>query len=162
MKKIFFIIGLTLLLSACNSLTPESPPMEKVVDDSVEEQAESPNLSTGIVAGSIEPSLKKIDSSSSNTFQYTLKNQTERKAVLLFPTTQLFDYEVHDELGKLLFTYSSGKEFIQTAKEIALQPAEEWSTSISLPNFEPGTYTLTVWSKAIENPYKQSTTFTVE
>ncbi|WP_335870845.1 BsuPI-related putative proteinase inhibitor [Bacillus sp. 2205SS5-2] len=166
MKKILVCLSLSLILAACGSVDSTSennsnnqkPQGEEEMNEKTPESSKEP---AGIIAGEVVPTLTETSENGTTTFQFMLKNQTEKKVVLHFSSGQLYDYELRNEQGEILLKYSEGKMFTQALEEVTLEPGEEWTIPLSF-KLKSGSYTFTFWMKAKENNYKQKVSFTVK
>ena len=114
----------------------------------------SNNENKGIVAGAVVPSLMKNEALGTHHYIFQLKNDTEKDVTLTMNSSQLFDYQLTDENGDVLYKDSDNKMYTQMLHENLLKPGETLDMEIdvseglaSLPN---GEYTLEVWSTAEE------------
>ena len=113
-----------------------------------QEAGEDMTVQKGIVAGAMEPSLTKQDSTEQNVYVYSVKNQTEQVKTFEFSSGQTIDFELRDKQGKVIYKDSKNKMYTQAMQEITVKQGEEFSQKIVLPELESGTYTLTVWMTA--------------
>ncbi|WP_078543813.1 BsuPI-related putative proteinase inhibitor [Litchfieldia alkalitelluris] len=95
-------------------------------------------------------------------FEFKLENQTEKEVTLTFSSGQEYDYVLqHEEIG-VIEQFSEGKFFIQAFKNLNIGKGEAKIYSISFPSLKKGTYSLMVWSTALEvKVLKQSVKFTI-
>jgi hypothetical protein len=102
----------------------------------------------GIVAGSIEPSVKvsKLETGGYQ-FTFTFKNQTEREQTLIFRNGQRFDYGIYKD-GEKVYHYSADKSFIMMYQELVLKQGEELTYTDTLADLPEGEYTLDYWLTA--------------
>ncbi|MFL8939090.1 BsuPI-related putative proteinase inhibitor [Rossellomorea oryzaecorticis] len=154
-KLIMAFTGLFLLAGLTGCGTDSSPEPEP---DSQETNAapDSNQTEKGIVAGSMEPSLIEQEAKNGKlVYKYKIKNQTEKEKTFVFSTGQTIDFEIKDKNGEVVYRDSEGKMYTQAIQEITVKQGEEFSRSLTLPNLESGTYTLTVWLTAKgEDQYK--------
>nr|WP_285876720.1 BsuPI-related putative proteinase inhibitor [Fictibacillus phosphorivorans] len=117
----------------------------------------------GIVAGSIEPSIKVLEQQNEKglLFRFVLKNQTEKEKVFQFPTSQKFDYVIKDKNGKVVYQYSKNHMFMQVLSSIKIKQGDTFKQDILVKDLEPGTYELEVWltPKGETEDYRQKITF---
>ena len=117
----------------------------------------------GIVAGSIESSLKIQEQQNAKgiLFRYELKNQTEKEKVFQFSSSQKFDYVIRDKSGKIVYQYSKNHMFLQVLTSLKLKQADVFKQDILVSDLEPGTYTLEVWLTPTgeTEDYRQKMTF---
>lgn len=126
------------------------------------ESSEEVSGSSGIVAGSLEPTLtlKGVEKDTA-TFLYRLQNQTEQVQTILFPSSQKYDYVLSNDKGDALKTYSANKSFVKEKENVELKQAEVLEYTIMIEDLEPGNYTLEMWL-ASEKQYKQTIDFSVK
>ncbi|MDM5317608.1 BsuPI-related putative proteinase inhibitor [Fictibacillus sp. b24] len=117
----------------------------------------------GIVAGSIEPSIKVQEQQNAKgiLFRYELKNQTEKEKVFQFSSSQKFDYVIKDKSGKIVYQYSRNHMFMQVLTSLKLKQADVFKQDILVNDLEPGAYTLEVWltPSGETEDYRQKITF---
>ncbi|MFK3961293.1 BsuPI-related putative proteinase inhibitor [Guptibacillus hwajinpoensis] len=120
--------------------------------------------SSGIVAGSLEPTLQlETTESGAATFLYRIQNQTERVQSIHFPSSQKYDYTLSNEQGEVLKTYSATKSFLKEEENVKLKQAESLEYTIIVDELTPGSYTLEVWLATDgEGQFKQSIDFTID
>ncbi|WNF38668.1 BsuPI-related putative proteinase inhibitor [Bacillaceae bacterium IKA-2] len=86
-------------------------------------------------------------------YTFTLKNISEKDIDLTFSSTQEYEYQIKDDTGNVVYTYSMDKMFGQMMVEKTLTAGEEISINVDVDIFsslEAGTYTLEIWSVALE------------
>nr|WP_246625249.1 BsuPI-related putative proteinase inhibitor [Fictibacillus nanhaiensis] len=133
-------------------------------DGKQEEEKKRPEEGqNGIVAGSIESSLKELEPQSDKgiLFRYVLKNQTEKEKVYQFSTSQKFDYVIKDKNGKIVYQYSKNHMFMQVLSSLKLRQGDTFKQDILVKDLEPGTYELEVWltPKGESEDHRQKITF---
>lgn len=78
-----------------------------------------------------------------------LENTGEETLNFEFSTSQKYEIEISDEDGKVLYTYSKGKSFLQVLQNLALKPGESqvWTEKLNAGKDEvelkPGSYKIT-------------------
>lgn len=118
--------------------------------------------SSGIVAGSLEPTLTlKAIKNNTATVLYRLQNQTEQVQTIQFPSSQKYDYVLSNDKGETLKSYSANKSFAKEKENVELKQAEVLEYTIMIEDLSPGDYTLEMWL-ATDEQYKQSINFSVE
>ncbi|MGA9287302.1 MAG: BsuPI-related putative proteinase inhibitor [Anaerobacillus sp.] len=120
--------------------------------------------SSGIVAGSIEPSLSIEKTGNGKAiFQYTIQNQTEQVQSIHFPSSQKYDYKLYNKAGDNLQTYSADKSFVKKEEDVELKQAEVLEYTITIDQLSPGSYTLEAWlATEGEGDYKTTIDFTID
>ncbi|MGB8000566.1 MAG: BsuPI-related putative proteinase inhibitor [Anaerobacillus sp.] len=120
--------------------------------------------SSGIVAGSIEPSLSLEKKGNGKAiFQYTIQNQTEQVQSIHFPSSQKYDYKLYNKAGDTLQTYSADKSFVKEEEDVELKQAEVLEYTFTIDQLSPGPYTLEAWlATEGEGDYKTTIDFTID
>jgi PBP1b-binding outer membrane lipoprotein LpoB len=124
----------------------------------------SENDNSGIVAGSIVPSLTEaVDGNHQYVFQ--LKNDKAEDVTLTMNSSMFFDYQLIDSDGTVVYQDSDNKMYTQMLQEKTLKPGEvlemEIDATEGLSKLPAGTYTLEAWSTANEEEdWKASTELT--
>ena len=126
------------------------------------ESSEQVSGSSGIVAGSLEPTLTLTATENDTaTFLYRIQNQTEQVQTIHFPSSQKYDYTLSNEEGEALKTYSANKSFVKEEENVELKQAEVLEYTIMIEDLKPGSYTLDMWL-ATEEQYKQTINFSID
>ncbi|MCM3717370.1 BsuPI-related putative proteinase inhibitor [Fictibacillus phosphorivorans] len=165
---ILLAIGLSIAVTGCGKA--DSPNQsegreEPVMGDGKQDQKKvrPEEGQNGIVAGSIEPSIKVLEQQNEKglLFRFVLKNQTEKEKVFQFPTSQKFDYVIKDKNGKVVYQYSKNHMFMQVLSSIKIKQGDTFKQDILVKDLEPGTYELEVWltPKGETEDYRQKITF---
>jgi len=130
-------------------------------DEEEKNNSGSGDGNSGIVAGSVVPSLTLEGPAENYQYIFELKNDTTEDVTLTMNSSQNFDYHIINEAGTGVYTYSANKIFTQMLQEKILKPGETHEMKIDategLLNLPAGTYTLEVYSTANEGEYKAST-----
>ncbi|TKD68775.1 BsuPI-related putative proteinase inhibitor [Pseudalkalibacillus hwajinpoensis] len=154
----YFTVGtmVLLMLSGCGE---ENSSMN--TNSNTSEQVSG---SSGIVAGSMEPSLTlETKENGKVTFQYTIQNQTEQVQTITFPSSQKYEYKLYNEKGAHLKTYSADKSFVKQEEVLKVKQAEILEYPITIDQLSPGTYKLDVWlATEGKGDYKTTIDFTIE
>lgn len=83
-----------------------------------------------------------------------ITNGTDEDVTLTFTSGQQFEYQLLDDTGETVYTYSMNKMFTQGMVEETLAAGESWELPLDLSNelaamtVPEGTYQLDVWSLA--------------
>lgn len=80
-----------------------------------------------------------------------VENQSGKKMILEFPTSQFYEYVVKDQKGKEIYRYSNGKSFAQAIQKIGVDPGKsvQWEDRWTYPvGMKPGVYTIEASLKA--------------
>lgn len=93
---------------------------------------------------------------------YKVRNEGEEMETLSFTTSQRFEYEISDG-NEVVNKYSSDKAFMQVLEDITIEPGEELTFDVPLPDLEPGEYTITIFltAKNLASASKVTETFEV-
>lgn len=126
----------------------------------------STNDNSGIVAGSIVPSLTKA-ADGNHQYVFQLKNDKTEDVTLTMNSSMFFDYQLIDSDGTVVYQDSDNKMYTQMLQEKTLKPGEVLEMKIDategLSKLPAGTYTLKAWSTANEaEDWKASTEVTWE
>jgi Intracellular proteinase inhibitor len=165
---ILFIICISIVMSGCGKADSSNQPEgreEAVMGDGKQDgkKKRPEDGQSGIVAGSIESSLKVLEPQNEKgiLFRYELKNQTEKEKIFEFSTSQKFDYVIKDKNGKIVYQYSKDHMFMQVLTSLKLKPADTFKQDILVKDLESGTYDLEVWltPKGETEDYRQKITF---
>lgn len=85
---------------------------------------------------------------------FVITNGTEEDVTLTFTSGQQFEYQLFDDAGETVYTYSMNKMFTQALSEQVVAAGESWEQPLDLKNeltsmsVPEGTYRLEVWSLA--------------
>ncbi|MEQ6377090.1 BsuPI-related putative proteinase inhibitor [Bacillaceae bacterium S4-13-56] len=155
---------LMVVIVGCGTSSAENVPDkgdQEAVNDQVNGSKDAPQ---GIWEGELTTDLSQV-LDQVGVFKFTIQNNKEEDVTLTFNSSQEYEYQILDEEGKVLFTYSMNKMFMQLVSEKELKPGESLEYEINVNEFLPemgeGTYTLVVWSLAdgMEEELKETTTF---
>ncbi len=129
-------------------------------DDTDKNNSGSGNENSGIVAGSVVPSLTPEGPKENHHYIFELKNDTTEDITLTMTSSQEYEYHLINDKGVAVYTYSADKIFAQMIQEKILKPGEtvelEIDASEGLSKLPAGTYTLEVNATANEGEYKAS------
>lgn len=124
---------LVLALSACanedlndtTQVSPETPVVNENTDDDSESQAQEftgeelvANLKTSVEATYNEGVLAS---------HFDVTNTSDMSMTVTFPSGQRFDYQIKDEAGTILFTWSYNKSFIEMLSDETLEAGSTWA-----------------------------------
>ncbi|MDQ0484190.1 BsuPI-related putative proteinase inhibitor [Guptibacillus hwajinpoensis] len=154
----YFTVGtiVLLMLSGCGE--------ENSSMNTNNNKSEQVSGSSGIVAGSMEPSLTfEEQENGTATFLYTIQNQTEQVQTITLPSSQKYEYKLYNEKGEHLKTYSADKSFVKKEEVFKVKQAEILEYPITIDQLSKGTYTLDVWlATEGAGDYKKTINFTIE
>ena len=125
----------------------------------------SGNENSGIVAGSIVPSLTEEVKDGNHQYVFQLKNDKAEDVTLTMNSSMFFDYHLIDSTGTVVYKDSDNKMYTQMLQEKTLKPGEvlemKFDATEGLAKLPAGTYTLEAWSTANEaEDWKASTEVT--
>jgi len=125
----------------------------------------SENDNSGIVAGSIVPSLTEEVKDGNHQYVFQLKNDKAEDVTLTMNSSMFFDYQLIDSDGTVVYQDSKNKMYTQMLQEKTIKPGEVLEMKIDategLAKLPAGTYTLEAWSTANEaEDWKASTDVT--
>jgi hypothetical protein len=95
-------------------------------------------------------------------FRLKAENTGNDLLILRFPTGQRFDFQVTDQRGNTLWSYSEGRVFTQAVGEVELAPGQTVEFSEEWEAEESGTYIVRGWLTTFEAEPRVQTTFTVD
>lgn len=163
MKKHGWILLAAFMLAGCSEEAAKEKADPSPKQKAVEVQ-EKKSESNGIWQGEVKPSLEQVPTADGTyKFHYEVKNQTEKPVTFVFPTSQMFEYELKDEAGKVVSLYSKGQSFSQGVQEQTVIPGESLWTEMNFNGLKKGSYTLSAWVVAKgDESYRVSLAFEVE
>lgn len=88
-------------------------------------------------------------------------NTSDSSVPFTFPSSQRYDFQVRDEGGEILWTWSATRSFAQVVTEAELAPSETWEFEATWNPGGPGRYQATGWLTEGEGTVRQSTSFEV-
>ncbi|WP_163100538.1 BsuPI-related putative proteinase inhibitor [Peribacillus alkalitolerans] len=107
----------------------------------------------GIVNGELVLSVENPNDKKVGT-KFTIQNNKTEDVTLTMNSSQYFDYQLKDEKGSVVYTYSADKMFTLMVEEKVLKPGDTLEMELALEenliNVPSGKYTLEVWSTASE------------
>ncbi len=90
-------------------------------------------------------------SASQLTARLMIRNSTADPVTLTFPTGQMYDLEIHDDEGKVVYQWSRDKAFPQMVTTMQIQYEKDYAISAPLANLKPGRYVVQAWL-TVEGP----------
>lgn len=134
---------------------------EKVADKKVESNH------GGEEAGKVKLSLKRVLENSEDAdkadFKLTVKNTDDEDIKLEFGSSMKYDFYITDEKDDEIYRESDEKSYMQVVQEIALEPDEQKTFDVALPELDKGDYTITMMLAAKGySDEKLSADFTVD
>lgn len=155
--KVFSTAVIIIALAGCGTTADTSEPDE--------ENTGSGNESSGIVEGSVVPSLTEESTDGAHQYVFQLKNDKETDVKLSMNSSQFFDYQLIDSSNTVVYKDSDNKMYTQMLQEKILKPGEvlemKFDATEGLAKLPTGKYTLEVWSTANEaEDWKASTEIT--
>lgn len=160
MKKIMKVLSTTVIaiaLAGCGTAAN--------TNEDEDTNTGSENENSGIVAGSIVPSLTEEVKDGNHQYVFQLKNDKAEDVTLTINSSMFFDYQLINSDGTVVYQDSKNKMYTQMLQEKTLKPGEVLEMKIDategLAKLPAGTYTLEAWSTANEaEDWKASTEVT--
>lgn len=117
-------------------------------DDQVEKQFEPDDdqEDAGKVTFTLEDVTEAADGAGE--MDYTVKNDEDTELELEFSTSMKYDFYITDADDDEVYRESDEKSYMQVKQSIKLDPGEEETFSLELPELDAGDYTLTVFLAA--------------
>lgn len=153
MKKTFVFLLLLSFLGGCGG----EREVEQVSSSGKEEEVNVDTVEEDVLA--------EINEVSPLSFQYKVKNESEKDLTLNFTSSQRFDYSIKTVSGEEVFLFSSVSSFLQVVGKEVLSPGGELVYDIDIKDvgLSKGTYILTVWmTPTTGKAYSTSINFSVE
>jgi outer membrane protein assembly factor BamE (lipoprotein component of BamABCDE complex) len=149
MKKILKVLSaavITIALTGCGTAVETT--------ENEDTNTGSGNENSGIVTGSIVPSLTEEVKDGNHHYVFQLKNDKTEDVTLTMNSSMFFDYQLIDSDGTVVYQDSDNKMYTQMLQEKTLKPGEilemEIDATEGLSTLPAGTYTLEAWSTANE------------
>ena len=94
----------------------------------------------------------------------SVRNSTNEPLTLTFPTSQIYDLEIRDEKGVVVFKWSSDKGFAQVVTTVEIQAEKNYVIGATLGGLPAGTYVAQAWFTTAGPPraYSASTAFQIK
>lgn len=115
---------------------------EKLMEETYEPDDGGENI--GEVTFSLEDVSGSGDDEKKADYNYTVKNTDDKKIKLTFGSSMKYDFYITDESDAEVYRESDEKSYMQVIQEITLEPGEEETFAVKLPELDPGEYTLTI------------------
>ena len=74
-----------------------------------------------------------------------IRNEGTEPVTLAFPSGQLYDLELHDGEGNVVYRWSQGRTFSQAAASLQIQFEKDYPISVPLAQLKPGRYVAQAW-----------------
>ncbi|HSO58195.1 MAG TPA: BsuPI-related putative proteinase inhibitor [Paenisporosarcina sp.] len=157
MMKVLSTAVIAIALAGCGTTAS--------TNEDEESNTGSGNENSGIVAGSIVPSLTEEVKDGNHQYVFQLKNDKAEDVTLTMNSSMFFDYHLIDSTGTVVYKDSDNKMYTQMLQEKTLKPGEvlemKFDATEGLAKLPAGTYTLEAWSTANEaEDWKASTEVT--
>lgn len=94
----------------------------------------------------------------------SIRNTTADPAVLVFNSSQIYDLEIRDDNGNVVYQWSNGKAFSQVATTLVIQDEQDYIIMAPLVNLAAGAYTAESWFVTAGSPgnYAASVGFQIQ
>lgn len=94
----------------------------------------------------------------------TIRNWSAEPVTLKFLTSQNYDFEIHDDQGKVVYLWSKARAFSQAIAEVQIQYEKEFAFTAQVGVLAPGRYVAQAWlaSEGPPRTYSASTRFHVQ
>jgi hypothetical protein len=101
--------------------------------------------------------------SDSLTARFGVRKITDEPVALSFFTSQIYDLEIRDANGNVVFLWSRGQTFAQIVSEIEIDDEKDYVITAALIKLRPGKYVAQAWFTADGPPraYSASARFQV-
>jgi len=101
-----------------------------------------PDLSTGI---ELDREVYPVASGAELNARLKIRNEAADPVTLSFPTGQLYDLEIRDDEGDVVYHWSQGKMFARMATQLEIQFEKDYSIVAPLAHLKPGKYVVQAW-----------------
>ena len=153
MKKLNKKFGMVMVLILATGILGACSPKPNETVDENEPEVEAPVIADNVVEnnndGTFETALILTAATDVLNIQFTLTNPTTEDMTITYPSGQTFDYQILDEAGENVYTWSANKSFIQALSDVTLAADEEIVyedqfdyNNMSGEPFEAGNYSL--------------------
>ena len=82
-----------------------------------------------------------------------IRNESADPVTLTFPTGQIYDLEIHDGDGNVVYHWAQGKVFPRMATNVEIQFEKGYSITAPLTHLQPGRYVVQAWL-TLEGPVR--------
>ena len=120
-----------------------------------------PEISTGLA---LDSAVYKASDSPTLTARLSIRNSTADPVSLTFLTGQIYDLEIRDDQGNVVFVWSKGKVFPQLVTTVQIQDEKDYIVTVPLASLSPGKYVVQAWF-TVEGParaYSSSARFEIK
>jgi hypothetical protein len=120
-----------------------------------------PEFSTGLA---LDHAVYSTSDSPTLSARLSIRNSTTDPVLLTFPTGQIYDLEIRDDQGNVVFRWSNGKAFPQIVTSVEIQYEKDYVIAASLNGLTPGKYVAQGWFTVAGPPraYSASTRFEIK
>ena len=101
-----------------------------------------PELSTGLA---LDHAVYTRSASAALTARLSLRNSTIDPVTLTFPTGQIYDLEIRDDQGNVVFLWSKGRIFPQLVSTVDIQDEKDYIITAPVGNLAAGKYVVQAW-----------------
>ena len=110
--------------------------------------ATAPEISIGMA---LDHAVYKASDTATLNARLSIRNATAEPEILTFPSGQLYDLEIRDAQGNVVYLWSRGKIFPQIVTTVAIQYEKDYTISAPLAGLAPGKYVVQTWL-AVDGP----------
>lgn len=112
---------------------------------SKEDLKEELKLDTRLLSEEIEsPLTSYVEKTNDGSFIFVVTNPSNEQQTIIFSSSQRYDFNILNENGTTVYTFSEGKSFLDVMEEMTLDPGEEVTFELEIPDLDPGNYSLSV------------------
>ena len=121
-------------------------------------------MSQGQLSAGLDLDGTEYESSGTLTARLTIRNSDPgNPSVLSFSSGQIYDLEISDGNGSMVFLWSRGKVFPQVISELEIEDQKEYVVTVPLPKLPSGGYVIKGWftSEGPPRAYSASARFQI-
>lgn len=101
-----------------------------------------PDLSTDI---ELDHDVYPASSAAQLNARLMIRNESADPVTLTFATGQMYDLEIHDGEGNVVYRWSQGMVFAQMVTKVEVQFEKDYSITAPLVHLKPGKYVVLAW-----------------
>ena len=120
-----------------------------------------PELSVGLA---LDHAVYEVKNNPVLNARLNIRNSTNEALTLTFPSSQVYDLDIRDEKGVVVFQWSADKGFAQVITTVELQDEKNYVISAPLAGLPPGSYVAQAWFTTTGPPraYSGSAAFQIK